>query len=61
MAIATNAFFPADYIMQEQRWGHTALQSSHTIPDAYLLGVEGANLDAAWLRAGKNNRNIFGI
>lgn len=50
--VATRAFYPADYVMIEQRWGHC-------YPHTYLNGVEGAGLDMAWVLTGKNNRGIY--
>lgn len=50
--VATTAYYPADYIMLDARWGHA-------YPDTYLDGVEGAGLDAAWVLIGKNNNGIY--
>jgi hypothetical protein len=41
--VETHAYYPADYIMVDQRWGHA-------YPDTYSGGVEGGNLDRAWLQ-----------
>lgn len=58
--VATNAYYPATpYIMQDIRWGDTPLRGSHTTPDTYLNGVEGANLNKCWVQLGKNNRGIY--
>lgn len=49
--VATTAYYPADYIMIDARWGHCS-------PDTYANGVEGGNLDLAWVQGGKFNRGI---
>lgn len=52
--VATTAYYPGDYFMWQERWGHAN-------PDpgfGYSGGIEGAELDQSWIRIGKNNRGI---
>ncbi|MDP1702587.1 MAG: hypothetical protein Q8L53_16745 [Aestuariivirga sp.] len=49
--VAALAYYPADYIMIDARWGHAT-------PDTYANEIEGGNLDMAWVQGGKFNRGI---
>lgn len=49
--VETTAYYPADYIMIDARWGHCT-------PDTYLNGVEGGRLDLAWAQIADYNNTI---
>lgn len=50
--VTTNAYYPADYIMIDARFGHIPATE-------YFVGDEGSGLDAAFLLMGKNNCGTY--
>jgi hypothetical protein len=51
LAARSRVYYPADFIMVDDRWGHTAR-------DTYKAGVEGAGLDLAWVGMANRNNGI---